>query len=106
MEWIGLSSATSVELNPEKTLFGYNKPLQPEIIKEKTFSQSPKNIPPIFDGQQMVVFGIFHPGVDKPSGVMITANSPDGPLTLNISVRAKDCINLFETKHIRLFCAR
>ncbi|XP_035700370.1 von Willebrand factor A domain-containing protein DDB_G0292740 [Folsomia candida] len=99
LEWIGLSSATSVELNPEKTLFGYNKPLQPEIIKEKTFSQSPKNIPPIFDGQQMVVFGIFHPGVDKPSGVMITANSPDGPLTLNISMSDANVLGNTEMLH-------
>ncbi|OXA53657.1 von Willebrand factor A domain-containing protein 5A [Folsomia candida] len=50
INWLGREDPISVVLNPEKTLVGYNKPLRPEI--GKSFSQSPKNIPPIFDGHQ------------------------------------------------------
>jgi hypothetical protein len=83
VEWVGLEGP---ELNKEKTLFGYNKPLNPEEEVSKHY-QSPKNIPPIFDGNQMVIFGLFPPSIKKkPKAVKITADTPDGPLTLELPV--------------------
>lgn len=79
VEWVGVSEE---ELNPAMTLCGYNKPLHPTA----KFLQSPKRIQPIFDGRQMVVLAIFPPSLVQPNGVKITATSPDGPLTLKISV--------------------
>jgi hypothetical protein len=65
------------------------------------FSQAPKNIPPIFDGNQLVVFGMFPLDHDKPTGVKIIANSPDGPLSLEIPVRFKcTFINILIILHI------
>ncbi len=85
MEWTGIKNPPPIELNKNKTLTGYNKPINSEV-KHPEFSQSPKNIPPIFDGNQLVVFGMFSPDHDKPTGVKIIANSPDGPLSLEIPV--------------------
>ncbi|XP_021948454.1 von Willebrand factor A domain-containing protein 5A [Folsomia candida] len=98
IEWMGIRNPQRVELNTEKTLFGYNKPVEPEV-KGSKFSQSPKNIPPIFDGSQLVVFGIFPPGQDRPSGVKLTANSPDGPLTLNIAMNETNLLGSTQMLH-------
>lgn len=94
LEWDSQENSTKKEeksepvLNKEKTLLGYNKPLHPESEEEypstPEFLQSPKLIPPIFDGSQLLAFGLFPDQV--PNAVTIKAQSPDGPLTLKIEV--------------------
>lgn len=80
-----LTGKAAPVINKEKTLLGYNKPVEPESGQQaKSHQQSPKNIPPVYDGSQLLVFGMFH---DKlPTAVLIKAQSPDGPLTLKIEV--------------------
>ncbi|CAL8104254.1 unnamed protein product [Orchesella dallaii] len=71
-----------IAVNKEKTLMGYNKPIEPVPESRIEYKQSPKQIPPIHDGSQLLVFGLFHR--ECPSGVVITALSPDGPLTIRL----------------------
>lgn len=87
VEWKGIENNSSQPppvLNKEKTLVGYNKPIEPATDVEEVFIQAPRKIPAVFDGNQLVVFGVFPK--DKPTGAIITAESPDGPLILNIEV--------------------
>ncbi|XP_037040285.1 von Willebrand factor A domain-containing protein 5A-like [Bradysia coprophila] len=69
----------------ENTLFGYNKPIESEAGSESYLSgirQSPKKVRPVYDGSQLLVLGIFKNGC--PKSVLITAHTPDGPLTVKI----------------------
>lgn len=87
LEWDGVSTvdAEQVEpvLNKEKTLLGYNKPIEPDT-KTVIRKQSPKRIPPVYDGSQMLVFGLFND--ECPKYVIIKAQSPDGQLTIKVEV--------------------
>jgi len=90
-EWQGVEpvakeSGTPPEVNMEKTLTGYKKPKEQETVDKlpKTYQQAPVQIPPIFDGSQMLVLGLFQNEI--PTGVHISGKSPDGPLTLDIPV--------------------
>lgn len=93
LEWEGLSSpsvqkAEAPVLNKVKTLLGYNKPLEPESSTAaiwQNIKQSPKRIPPVHDGSQLLVFGLFKD--ECPPSVIIKAQSPDGPLTVKIEVK-------------------
>ena len=70
--------------NTSKTLLGYGKPLEPGSEGNssiKSYRQAPEKISPVFDGSQLLVFGLFLNMEEKPTGVTITADSPDGPLT-------------------------
>lgn len=58
VEWLGLPEPEPVEVNKEMTLFGYNKPVGPEKDIVSYCVQTPTVIPPIFDGSQLIVFGI------------------------------------------------
>ncbi len=97
LEWEGIENVSvpekkEVPINKEKTLLGYNKPIEdscsttettasPEPPKNK---QSPKRIPPVYDGSQLLVFGLFKDKI--PKAVTIKAQSPDGPLSIRIEV--------------------
>ena len=75
------------EINKEKTLLGYGKPLPTASDAEtpkSTYSQVPRKVPPVYDGSQLLVFGLF--SAELPSAAVIKAQSPDGPLTLEIKV--------------------
>jgi len=88
-------SAAPPEMNMEKTLSGYKKPKTQETVDKlpKTYQQAPLQIPPIFDGSQMLVFGLFKNNI--PTGVHISAKSPDGPLTMDIPVSSDSLENTF-----------
>ena len=77
---------------------GYGKPVKATGNKsagtsagsgttKKTSMQVPERIPPIFDGSQLLVFGVFENPDEKPTWCTITAESPDGPLSVEIEVR-------------------
>jgi len=73
--------------NKVKTLLCYGKPISEEKAKppkSKIYKQIPDEISKIFDGDQLVVFGVF-PTNEVPTGVEIVAESPDGPLSININ---------------------
>ncbi|CAL8104245.1 unnamed protein product [Orchesella dallaii] len=87
LKWEGVEMGLPTEnrrivVNKEKTLMGYNKPIEPVPESGVGYKQSPKKIPPIHGGSQLLVFGLFH--AECPSGVVITALSPDGPLTIRL----------------------
>ncbi|XP_037026786.1 von Willebrand factor A domain-containing protein 5A-like [Bradysia coprophila] len=87
LEWDGLSPIQEKPtiLNKTKTLLGYNKPIESDELTSETsprIKQSPEKIPPVFDGSQLIVFGLFKN--DCPKSVLITAQSPDGPLTVRV----------------------
>lgn len=94
IEWEGLTAGPVEEkeappLNKTKTLLGYNKPMEPDSITVKPIQkirQSPQKIPTVFDGSQMLVFGLFT-GSECPTSALVTAQSPDGPLTVRVEVR-------------------
>lgn len=91
LEWEGLTSIPEKPipvLNKMKTLLGYNKPIETdnELTSDSLprVEQSPETIPPVFDGSQLLVFGLFRN--DCPKSVLITAQSPDGPLSARVEV--------------------
>jgi len=94
LNWIGISDEkdpeTSANLNRKKSLFGSKKPVNQETSKKELkqqskYFQAPKEIPPIFDGSQLLVVGVF-PNTRIPTGMKITAQTPDGPLSLELLV--------------------
>ncbi|XP_037037798.1 uncharacterized protein LOC119075459 [Bradysia coprophila] len=86
IKWNESATDDVPELNTARTLIGYNKPIETEAVTSESrlsgIKQSPKKVRPIFDGSQLLVFGIFKNG--GPKSVLITAHTPDGPLTLRI----------------------
>ncbi|CAL8104173.1 unnamed protein product [Orchesella dallaii] len=74
LEWEGVKAL------PPPMLTRTRKPVDPNTI---SYMQSPKKISPVFDGAQLMVFGLFRNG-ECPSAVNIKALSPDGPLTFRI----------------------
>lgn len=74
------------QLNKEKTLLGYNKPMEVDSHSHSPPKnrQSPRRIPPVYDGSQLLVFGLFKE--DIPKGATISAKSPDGPLSIKVEV--------------------
>jgi len=87
IEWKGIEESFSpIIINKERTLMGYNKPIKPSSGFGKKFWQAPKKIPPVFDGSQLVVFGVFPKNKPKPTGATIKAESSEGPLILDLEV--------------------
>jgi len=90
--WTGLSEpmeAQPVQINLEKTRLRSGKALPSTSGAEaespkSTYSQVPKRVAPIYDGSQLLVFGLF--SSELPSAATITAQSPDGPLSIKIQV--------------------
>ena len=70
---------TDTILKKERTLIGFNKP-DPDETSKKTFSPGV-----LFDGSRMLAFKIFGNDEDLVN-VTITAQAPDGPLTISIPI--------------------
>jgi hypothetical protein len=93
VKWTGILEHEPAQpvINKEKTLLGYGKPLEApshgtDHNQKNSYWQVPQKIPPIFDGSQLIVFGVFPSEIAAPSGVEITALSPDGPLSISIEL--------------------
>lgn len=72
---------------------GYGKSLGDGSVKVnaiKKYQQAPEKIPPVFDGSQSLIFGVFTDVSLKPSAAIITAESPHGPLSIKIEVIIKE----------------
>merc|ERR1712172_38348 len=65
--------------NKERTLLGFNKP-DPKVTKEMTTCPGV-----LFDGSRMLAFNIFE-NDETLENVTITAQAPDGPLSVSISI--------------------
>ncbi|KAG4070433.1 hypothetical protein HA402_005665 [Bradysia odoriphaga] len=78
--------ASDLVVNTDRTLIGYNKPIESETLNSESrlseIRQSPKKVRPVYDGSQLVVLAIFKNG--GPKSALITAHTPDGPLTVKI----------------------
>ena len=69
------------EIQQKRTLLGFNKPIKP---KKKTENGGDK-IGVLFDGSRMLHFKTFEKGF-KLSKVTITAQAPDGPLSIEVPI--------------------
>ena len=56
------------------------------------YGQAPMTIPPIFDGQRLLAYRLFNKEEGKPVWVRIVAESPDGPLSIEIDITGNDKI--------------
>ncbi|CAG7721881.1 unnamed protein product [Allacma fusca] len=103
IKWEGVTplsqkAPATVPINKEKTLMGYGKPVETETVEKssavlndaapvkKSYLQAPEKVPPIFDGSQLVILGVFDNPEEKPTGAVITADSPDGPLSVQLEL--------------------
>ncbi|CAG8629851.1 15003_t:CDS:2, partial [Acaulospora morrowiae] len=59
-------------------------PPQDPIVTDAKTKQAPFVIPPIYSGVRFVVYCILAKGVSPNKEIMLTAQSPDGPMKLNI----------------------
>ena len=71
------------------------KQTSPKAEKKKlsAFSQAPAQIPPIYDGTRLLAFKLFKPESGIPKTVKITAQTPDGPLSVEIPIDVNSFIN-------------
>ncbi|XP_021950085.1 von Willebrand factor A domain-containing protein 5A [Folsomia candida] len=88
IEWEGVQQP----IFQEKTLDGYNK----NINSQNTLTSHDK-ISPIFDGTQVLIFGVFE--AEKPLGAKIMADSPDGTLTLGMKLSAENDLGATKMLH-------
>lgn len=93
--WNGVNSDVETSSEPQlemkPTLLGYKKPKSESNPNSKlsAFAQAPGRIPPIYDGTRLLVYRLFEPKSGTPNSVTITAQTPDGPLSVEIPVGEK-----------------
>jgi len=99
--WTGIADDDEATAGPEQepevetkpTLLGFMKP-SPKIAKKlSSFGQAPNQIPPIYDGTRLLAFRLFSPESGVPRSVKIEAQTPDGPLSVEIPVDEKSFLN-------------
>ena len=67
-------------------------------------NQVPTNIPPIFDGTRLLAYYFYPPSAERPSAINIKADSPTGPLTIDLDITETNIIN--ESTIVRKLAAR
>jgi hypothetical protein len=77
------------DVETKKTLLGYMKPKSTGAIPIN--GPAPAKMPPVYDGQRLLAFCLF-PNKEKPTGVTIAADSPDGPLVVDLAIKESDLI--------------
>ena len=92
--WNGVTEDEEPGLEPlletKPTLLGYMKPkAESPGTKLSAFGQAPTRIPPIYDGTRLLVYRLFKPESLTPKCVTITAQTPDGPLAVEIPIDEK-----------------
>ena len=98
--WTGVAEDVAAadqepEVETKRTLLGFMKPKPKKAEKKKlsAFGQAPAQIPPIYDGTRLLAFRLFKPDSGIPKSVKITAQTPDGPLSVEIPIDEKSLIN-------------
>jgi hypothetical protein len=95
VSWDGIADEADAaqappELETKRTLLGFMKPKEKGQKKAVSLAgQSPSKIPPIYDGTRLLVYRLFDAGKGVPKSVKITAQTPDGPLSVDIPVDEK-----------------
>ena len=77
------------ETETKKTLLGYMK--QKMKTQLSITGPAPSKLPPVYDGQRLLAFCLFS-DKENPVGVQVTAESPDGPLTVYLDITDGDFI--------------
>ena len=67
-------------------------------------NQVPSTTPPIFDGTRLLAYYFYGPESNKPNKISINADSPNGPLTIEVDVTEANVLN--ESGIIRKLAAR
>ena len=93
--WDGLvdevDNAFEPELEKKRTLLGFMKPKEEMKRVLRLDGQAPARIPPIYDGTRLLVYRLF--AADAiPKTVKITAQTPDGPLSVDLPVEEKSIL--------------
>eukprot|EP00121_Abeoforma_whisleri_P016571 Awhi_evm1s15201 len=83
--------ATAAEAPMKKTLLGYKKPnavktiqQQPNVVQP--LQQAPYKTPPILSNTRFLSYLILRPDEPTPTKVTIKANTPDGPLEVELDI--------------------
>jgi len=96
--WEGIIDDNAVEkpeLETSRTLMGFMKPKKAKKCEAKKVislhGQAPLRIPPIYDGTRLLVYRLFAAKDEvMPTKVEITAQAPDGPLSVDLPIE-KSC---------------
>ncbi|CAG8739272.1 8615_t:CDS:2, partial [Acaulospora morrowiae] len=74
------------ETKPTISVFDQNNnpPSQDPVVTDVKIKQAPFVIPPIYSGVRFIVYCMLAKGVVPNKEIMLTAQSPDGPMKLNI----------------------
>jgi uncharacterized protein YegL len=70
------------------SLIGHKSPslaVKPSATRNESVYQSPFEVPPIFSGTRFTAFAFLNKSI--PKEIVVTAQSPDGPLTLKFEVQ-------------------
>jgi len=87
-----LKVGTEPEIETRRTLLGFMKPKMTSQKLLQLQGQAPLKIPPIYDGSRLLVYHLFSEKVKNvPKSVTITANTPDGPLSVDLPI-SNSCI--------------
>jgi hypothetical protein len=93
--WDGISDevdgAFEPELEKKRTLLGFMKPKKETKRVLRLDGQAPIRIPPIYDGTRLLVYRLFAADA-VPKTVKITAQTPDGPLSVDLPVEEKSLL--------------
>jgi len=82
-----LNIGTEPEIETRRTLLGFMKAKKtsPKLLQLQ--GPAPLKIPPIYDGSRLLVYHLFSEKVKTiPKSVTITANTPDGPLSVDLTI--------------------
>eukprot|EP00736_Rhodelphis_marinus_P014420 Rmarinus@m.19688 len=68
--------------------------------------QAPFSAPPVYDSRPFTAFAFFRESWTVPSKVTVTAESPDGPLTLEVAVDGMGAAGAVQGKLVHVLAAR
>ena len=108
---VSSSSSSSIVSVGGRSLLGYESPSasKPPLLggsvdeQRVEVHQAPFNVPPVFHLQHFLIYGMYPKNKKLPSSVKVTAQSPDGPLSVELPV---DLSKLMKGKLIHTLAAR
>jgi len=97
VDWVGVTlnedlTAKEPLVETQKTLLGYMKPKAGGDGMPPVFGQAPLAVPPVYDGARMLVYRLFD-AEENPTAVRVTAETPDGPLTVTLPVEEESRVD-------------
>ena len=89
-EFEGGQENFNVEIETKKTLFGYGKPKSHTKVSVK--SQVPTKVPPIYDGNRLVVYKLLEESVGRKQEISLRARTCEGVLEVSVPVSTESFI--------------